>query len=344
MPPASAVAHSLTILLAEDNPINRMIIKVGLERLHHRVTAVENGAEALELASRHRFDLILMDIQMPVMDGTEATRRIRLLPPPHAQIPIVALTADALPEHRAAALKAGLTAILTKPIDWHEVEIVLAGLSPSDSAAPRPKPAAPLPETAPLAAVPGLEVGQALIRLGGDVAMLGEMLGRLADGTVGQAAALGDLLAADDRAEAARRMHSLRGSAGNLGVTGLAALAGRIESAILAARMTELPDLLHELAITTTAFRQGVEAMKALQTQPDSAAVLDFAELAQMIILLREGNLAALDSYKILAAALKGALPGAAHDVLTAAMVALDFPRALEVLERIDEPRTLERG
>ena len=183
-----------------------------------------------------------------------------------------------------------------------------------------------------------------MIRLGGDVAMLGEMLGRLADGTVGQAAALGDLLAADDRAEAARRMHSLRGSAGNLGVTGLAALAGRIESAILAARMTELPDLLHELAITTTAFRQGVEAMKALQTQPDSAAVLDFAELAQMIILLREGNLAALDSYKILAAALKGALPGAAHDVLTAAMVALDFPRALEVLERIDEPRTLERG
>ncbi|MBF0562522.1 MAG: PAS domain S-box protein [Alphaproteobacteria bacterium] len=131
--PAIAV-HPMTILLAEDNPINRMIVKLGLEQRHHRVTMVENGVQAYEAAAGQHFDVILMDMQMPVMDGTEATRRIRTLPPPFSEVPIVALTADALAEHRLAYMAAGLTDFLTKPVEWGEVDTVLArlqlGISP----------------------------------------------------------------------------------------------------------------------------------------------------------------------------------------------------------------------
>ena len=116
----------MTILLAEDNPINRLIVKVGLEKRRHRVTVVENGAQACETAAGTRFDLILMDMQMPVMDGTEATRRIRSLPPPFSEVPIVALTADALAEHRNAYMETGLSDFLTKPVEWDKIDATLA--------------------------------------------------------------------------------------------------------------------------------------------------------------------------------------------------------------------------
>ena len=116
----------LEILLAEDNAVNRMIIRVGLEQRGHRVTMVDNGLQACEAAAGGRFDLILMDMQMPVMDGGEATRRIRALPKPFSAVPIVALTADAIAEHRQAYLEAGLDEFLTKPVDWHAVDWILA--------------------------------------------------------------------------------------------------------------------------------------------------------------------------------------------------------------------------
>jgi PAS domain S-box-containing protein len=128
-PEPSPAVPPLTILLAEDNPINRMIVKIGLEQRRHRVSAVENGVHAYEAAAKQRFDVILMDMQMPVMDGTEATRRIRTLAPPFSEVPIVALTADALVEHRATYMEAGLTDFLTKPVEWGKVDAVLARLS-----------------------------------------------------------------------------------------------------------------------------------------------------------------------------------------------------------------------
>ena len=131
-PVAAATLAPLDILLAEDNRINRMIVKVGLETRGHRVTEVENGAEAYQAATVKRFDVILMDMQMPVMDGTEATRRIRALPPPFSEVPIIALTADAMTEHRPAYMEAGLNDFLTKPIEWDDVDAALARLDTKD--------------------------------------------------------------------------------------------------------------------------------------------------------------------------------------------------------------------
>ena len=105
-----------SILAADDHEVNRRILQLLLEPHGCRLTLVENGAEALEAASGQRFDAILMDMQMPVMDGLEATRRIRA-GAVNGATPVIALTANAMDVHRAAWDAAGVHAFLTKPID-----------------------------------------------------------------------------------------------------------------------------------------------------------------------------------------------------------------------------------
>jgi len=116
----------LRVLVAEDNPVNRMLIDRLLSRLGSEVLCVDNGREALEqLKGRERFHLVLMDCQMPVMDGFEATLAIRALPGPISKIPIIALTAAVLPQDRARCFAAGMDEMLNKPIRPGELETLL---------------------------------------------------------------------------------------------------------------------------------------------------------------------------------------------------------------------------
>ena len=110
---------TLCVLMADDHPVNRRVVELILEPLDGCLTSTENGLEAVEAYRRHPFDLVLMDLQMPVMDGLEAIRRIRADEACRsiAPVPIVVLTASASPEHRLASHAAGATAHLTKPIE-----------------------------------------------------------------------------------------------------------------------------------------------------------------------------------------------------------------------------------
>jgi len=107
----------LQILVAEDNPANRMVVEHFLAPLGAAVTFVTNGREAVEACAVQPFDVILMDVQMPVLDGMEATRRIRAGDGPNAGTPILALTADALDSQREACARAGMNGHVAKPID-----------------------------------------------------------------------------------------------------------------------------------------------------------------------------------------------------------------------------------
>jgi CheY-like chemotaxis protein len=119
--PAVEAVLPLRVLLAEDNPVNQRVAQLMLGKLGHRVETVANGREAVDTVIRGDFDVVLMDIQMPVMDGVEAARRIRGSLPPGKQPPIVAMTASVLLEDRQAAKAAGMERYLSKPVRAHEL-------------------------------------------------------------------------------------------------------------------------------------------------------------------------------------------------------------------------------
>ncbi|CAO3410620.1 PAS domain S-box protein [Azospirillum largimobile] len=133
----------LRVLVAEDNEINRDIVVTMLRRTGHRVTAVEDGLQAVRLVEEGGFDLVLMDVQMPVMDGVTATRHIRAMPSPASRLPIVALTGNVMPGHRAEYLAAGMTAYLTKPIVSADLFAVLGGVTASRTEAASAGPSPP---------------------------------------------------------------------------------------------------------------------------------------------------------------------------------------------------------
>ena len=117
--------RKLKILIAEDSEASRLLLEIMLQRLGHTITSCANGAEAVASASEQRFDLILLDLQMPVMGGIEATRLIRALDESVGSKMIVAITADSFPESHREALDAGMNQIINKPFDHsHLVDLI----------------------------------------------------------------------------------------------------------------------------------------------------------------------------------------------------------------------------
>jgi signal transduction histidine kinase/ActR/RegA family two-component response regulator len=115
------IEKALCILLAEDNPVNRKLAIRLLEKAGHHVVAVENGLQAVEQVARERFDVVLMDISMPVMDGLEATAILRSKYPESERIPIIAMTAHALMGDREMCLNAGMDGYISKPIRLNDL-------------------------------------------------------------------------------------------------------------------------------------------------------------------------------------------------------------------------------
>jgi signal transduction histidine kinase/CheY-like chemotaxis protein/sensor domain CHASE-containing protein len=151
--PSASEAHrdgpqaQLNVLVAEDDAVNRLVIRMLLQAQGHQVMLVENGQEAIEAVRGVTYDLVLMDVMMPGTDGVTATRRIRELPAPSNGVPIIALTANAMKGDRDTYLEAGMNAYVSKPIDkkqlFSTVEQVLGVRVWSPDAEDETPPAAP---------------------------------------------------------------------------------------------------------------------------------------------------------------------------------------------------------
>ncbi|TPV92580.1 MAG: response regulator [Myxococcales bacterium FL481] len=129
--PAPRRAAALRLLVAEDNPVNRLVISRQLSRLGHLPTLVENGAEAVEAAADGEYDAIFLDLQMPVMDGFEACEAIRRIEGPRGRKRIVALTASVLESDRLRSQEVGMNGFLSKPMRLDELEVALAKIDSS---------------------------------------------------------------------------------------------------------------------------------------------------------------------------------------------------------------------
>lgn len=127
---AAIVANPLHVLAVDDVPTNRRLIAAMLERHGHSCDVAADAREALRMIRATSYDAVLMDIQMPTIDGLEATRMIRALPPPAGQVPVIAVTAHVLPEQRAAFLAAGMAAVIEKPVATNELLAALARALP----------------------------------------------------------------------------------------------------------------------------------------------------------------------------------------------------------------------
>jgi PAS domain S-box-containing protein len=235
----------LRVLVAEDNAINGMIVKLGLEQRSHHVTLVEDGSQAVLAAASGRFDIILMDIQMPVMDGIEATRRIRALPPPVCNVPIIALTADAVSQHRASYMQAGLTAFLTKPIEWHEVDAVIGRHDPARMAGSAAKSGGE-PEPAVINRARLLQTRDMV-----PAAVFAELLAEMARHSGESLTRMRDAIGRLDLPEAKGIAHNLKGLWLQFGAERAAGVAVEIEAAgtleSVAAKVTDLDQAVHDL-------------------------------------------------------------------------------------------------
>ncbi len=123
--PPSGSPRRLHILLAEDNPVNQKLAVRLIEKRGHSVVAVNNGREAVDRVAREHFDLVLMDISMPEMDGLEATALIRSKHPDDGRLPIIAMTGHALIGDREMCLRAGMDGYVSKPIRPEDLFLVI---------------------------------------------------------------------------------------------------------------------------------------------------------------------------------------------------------------------------
>ena len=230
------------VLLAEDNPINREIAVELLTRLGLRVEVAENGVEALERLRRGHFALALMDVQMPKMDGLEATRRIRE-DETLSDLPVVAMTAHAMAGDQARCLGAGMNDYLTKPVTEERLLEVLRRWLPAVEAAPPPVVAEEATgeaadEPPPL---PGIDGERALALASGNRELLGRVLRQFLGANGDTIVRVRGALAAGDREEAKVRVHTLKGEAANIAALGVAEAALAVERAAAAGDSLEEP-------------------------------------------------------------------------------------------------------
>ena len=325
--------QGMRILLVDDSDINLQVAGRLLELEGAQVRHASNGAEALQRAGQLELDLVLMDVQMPVMDGLEATRRIRALPG-RATLPIVALTAGNTDTEHRRAREAGLREILSKPIDPERlVQGVLRALGQ------QPLPAAPAASAGPAwPEIEGIDGADARRRLTGDVELFGNMLTRMLDG-FDESLALPATTPDELRALAAR-MHKLKGSAATLGARQLAKLASTVEAASLrgdVAAEAAASALLSEAALRLRAAAARVlQAGQARSVDSAPPAPPDPALLKALLNALRGNDLAALDLYKRVAPSLRHVLGAEDFATLDARVQGLEFAQAAALLAAIE--------
>ncbi|MBX9832921.1 MAG: response regulator, partial [Burkholderiaceae bacterium] len=280
---------------------------------------------------RADFDIVLMDVQMPVMDGLEATRRIRALPE-RAGLPVVALTAGNTDSEHRRAREAGMQDILAKPID---PELLVQGVRRLIGLAPvGPVVAHVESDSQAWPQIECIDAEDARRRLAGDVKLLRSMLQRmlaLCDECLGAPAT-----APEQRQVMAALMHKLKGSAATLGAKGIAALAGQLEVACQQDQTEAVSPLLIRLAEATEQVRVASADWLRAPVEPlpteAGAPPLDPERLAELVRALQDANLSGLDLFEALEPSLRPLFDALTFQRLQGHVENLEFDQAVSIL------------
>ncbi len=241
----------LRILIAEDNPTNQLVAMKVLEKLGYRADAVENGKQVLSTLTTRDYDLVLMDVQMPIMDGFEATNRIRQgeLGSRNSRIRIVAMTAHAMAGDREKCLEAGMDDYIAKPIDPNAVlqaierqqrlRTPLAMPTMGEDGKQVPQNASEIPLV--------LDRSGLLKRLGGDLQLITDVLAAFRADAPNHITNLQDALERSDATAVRRIGHTLKGSAASVGAEALRAAAYMVEVAGSDEELHRVPPLVKQL-------------------------------------------------------------------------------------------------
>ena len=349
----------MRMLVVDDVPANIELLQIHLDRGRHQVTVARDGESAVAAYEAGHFDVVLMDLQMPVMDGLEATRRIRAFEQAQRRkpVPVIALSASVLEQDRRNARAAGMDGFASKPLDparlFREIARVLS-LHTTDDAMDwgtlvtntRPSGLGVLAAGAGLPPAIDWERG---LQLWGQMPLLRDALARLLQEHEGTPAALQTLAAQRDLAGVRALAHRLRGAAGNLALKPLQTLTQRIEEAAASMDATALPLLLNQLPASLAAVHHalaqdarqpaGSAAEGSLHAPLSDAQRTRARSAAQALQQALENAELAQPPLDLLAQL----LPAAAMEPLQEAIDTFDFDQALQQLQQlrthwIDEP------
>ena len=300
------------LLLVEDNEINRQVAAEMLAATGALVDIAENGEEAIERILASDYNIVFMDCQMPVMDGLEATRRLRAMNE-FTELPIIAMTANAMAEDRERCLRAGMNDHVPKPIEPSQLYRVLTTWVSECQEEPARSRVVPSMKSAPsLPVVQGIDFKQGLLRCAGNQALYISLLRKLCDNYRGIAVEIQECWGRGDKEAACRTAHTLRGVAYNLGARELGDRAGVLENAIRlapnefpAAAWTALRDELAERIAAIASALPGAE--------PDTEVTARVADVAAIVAAAKRVNTlldtdmgAAMDAFSILSTHIAG--------------------------------------
>ncbi|MBM5572582.1 MULTISPECIES: response regulator [Deefgea] len=288
------------LLLADDTEFNREIVLGILGEARITIDIAENGQIALDKVQSTQYDLILMDIQMPIMDGLSASRAIRQL---GLQLPIIAMTAHAMVGDRDASLAAGMNAHITKPIDAEElIQTLQHWISPQQLVG-RTVPVQLeqqsnyVIETSQAAPVTGLDLTVALKLLGGNQGLLQRSLAIFSRDYGAVGLIVGEALAERNLPRIADNAHAVKSAAAYLGAATLSSSAAALETAVRVGKEAEIPERVayfqQQLAITLDAIAHTVEASEPVPSNAENNINQALQQLDAIAPLIQTGNFAA---------------------------------------------------
>jgi len=346
--------HGLEALLVEDNEVNQQVAREILEYAGAVVEIASNGKIAIEKLSHRAFDAILMDVQMPEMDGIEATRFIRSTLG-LSEVPIIAMTAHAFAKERQDCLKAGMNDHVAKPVDPDRLISVLVSWTnrqgrqeePEEAAAPQPG----SESVDELSLLPGMDVKTALSRVRGNRSLLLRLLHDFGRDFADACSVIRASLASGDPLSARKTAHTLKGASGNLSLTPIFDLAAALETAIHSNNETRRSSLLDELERTLMLTLSKIELLDhkhpdsdsgshARENAPQALRPEEFSvHLAQLESYLRINSIKARSSLAIIRNELIERSSPEQVEAIEHSMAGFDFKGARKVLESIS--RTL---